>query len=94
MGVCYVRTRVELSLVKKIKTSVAKTTFEQIPIALAKTIAERELNLSFAGLASCAICGNPVKLEESKTDERGKAVHESCYLTKMSGRVKTETDAR
>jgi len=28
----------------------------------------------------CDICKEAVTLEESKTDERGKAVHENCYI--------------
>jgi hypothetical protein len=28
----------------------------------------------------CAICEQPVNLEESKTDEHGHAVHENCYV--------------
>lgn len=28
----------------------------------------------------CSICGNRVPLETSKTDERGSAVHEECYV--------------
>ena len=28
----------------------------------------------------CSICGNPVALEMSKTDEQGCAVHEECYV--------------
>jgi len=28
----------------------------------------------------CAICKQPVNLEESKTDELGHAVHENCYI--------------
>lgn len=28
----------------------------------------------------CSICGWSVTLELSKTDERGQAVHESCYV--------------
>lgn len=28
----------------------------------------------------CAICQEPVGLEESKTDEHGKEVHENCYV--------------
>ena len=31
----------------------------------------------------CDLCNKPVKLETSKTDERGKAVHEGCYLLKV-----------
>ena len=30
-------------------------------------------------LPQCAICKEPVTLEESKTDECGQAVHENCY---------------
>src|SRR5580658_9841805 len=30
----------------------------------------------------CGICNKPVKLETSKIDELGKAVHEGCYLLK------------
>jgi hypothetical protein len=32
----------------------------------------------------CDICHKPVKLETSKTDELGKAVHEGCYLLRLS----------
>jgi hypothetical protein len=28
----------------------------------------------------CSICKQPVNLEESKTDEHGRAVHENCYI--------------
>jgi hypothetical protein len=28
----------------------------------------------------CSICNKPIDLETSKTDERGQAVHEECYL--------------
>lgn len=30
-------------------------------------------------LLQCAICKQSVTLEESKTDERGQAIHENCY---------------
>jgi hypothetical protein len=33
----------------------------------------------------CAICKNPVNLEQSKADEHGKAVHEVCYVAKIVG---------
>lgn len=29
---------------------------------------------------SCSLCTKPVKLEISKTDHNGKAVHEECYV--------------
>jgi hypothetical protein len=31
----------------------------------------------------CWICGNAVDLETCKTDERGMAVHENCYVMKV-----------
>ena len=31
-------------------------------------------------LPCCAICTESVNLEESKTDEFGRAVHENCYI--------------
>jgi|tagenome__1003787_1003787.scaffolds.fasta_scaffold20743136_1 hypothetical protein len=34
----------------------------------------------------CRICSGPIPLETSKTDERGKAVHEDCYVRKMKFR--------
>jgi hypothetical protein len=34
--------------------------------------------MSYAPL--CAICKQPVNLEESKTNEHGHAVHENCYI--------------
>jgi hypothetical protein len=41
-------------------------------------------------VATCALCNSPVELETCKTDERGKAVHEECYVRKLrvcAGRV-------
>ncbi len=31
-------------------------------------------------LPTCNICHKPVKLENAKTDELGRTVHEGCYL--------------
>jgi hypothetical protein len=28
----------------------------------------------------CSVCHKPIHLETSKTDERGDAVHEECYV--------------
>ena len=28
----------------------------------------------------CSICHKPVKLETSKTDAQGRAIHEECYV--------------
>ena len=33
----------------------------------------------------CSICARHVDLESSKTDERGKAVHENCYVRSAIG---------
>jgi hypothetical protein len=35
-------------------------------------------------LPECVICRESVKLEESKADEYGKAVHEDCYVSKLT----------
>jgi len=40
----------------------------------------------------CDICHKPVKLETSKTNELGKAVHEGCYLLRV--RAKKATSPR
>jgi len=37
----------------------------------------------------CCICSSPIPLETSKTDERGKAVHEDCYVRKTISRRRT-----
>jgi hypothetical protein len=37
----------------------------------------------------CGICNEPVKLETSKADELGRAIHEGCYLLKVSLRRAT-----
>jgi hypothetical protein len=37
----------------------------------------------------CAICHKPVKLETSKTNELGKAVHERCYLLRVRSKKAT-----
>jgi hypothetical protein len=34
-------------------------------------------------LPGCAICKEAVNLTESKTDERGQAVHEDCYVSML-----------
>ena len=32
----------------------------------------------------CSLCNQPVPLENAKTDEYGLAVHEECYVLKLS----------
>src|SRR5713101_5227949 len=34
-------------------------------------------------LIKCAICGNPISLEDAKVTENGKPVHEECYVAKL-----------
>jgi hypothetical protein len=38
---------------------------------------------------ACCICAGPIPVETSKTDERGKAVHEDCYVRKMISKSAT-----
>ena len=42
---------------------------------------------SGSGQFVCAICNEPVKLETSKTDADGQAVHDHCYLDKICGKI-------
>jgi hypothetical protein len=32
----------------------------------------------------CSICGKPVELEISRTDDEGQAVHEECYAASLT----------
>ncbi len=34
----------------------------------------------------CSFCSRPVKIESAKTDENGKAVHEDCYVLRVTGK--------
>ena len=40
----------------------------------------------------CRICGWDVTLELSKTDERGRAVHESCYVRDTLSKLRSPID--
>jgi hypothetical protein len=31
----------------------------------------------------CSICQQPIQLETSKTDEKGKPIHEDCYVQRL-----------
>jgi hypothetical protein len=42
----------------------------------------------------CCICAKPVALEVSKTDERGHAVHEECYVRKTIRKFKLDNPLR
>jgi len=37
----------------------------------------------------CVICKKSVKLEESKADERGQAIHGECYVAKITEKKPT-----
>jgi hypothetical protein len=39
----------------------------------------------------CPSCSLPVVIENSKTDEKGRAVHEECYVLKIRGMLKKPT---
>jgi hypothetical protein len=41
------------------------------------------LSLPSPLLPMCDVCGRAVSLEYCKTDERGHAVHEECYVRKL-----------
>ena len=38
----------------------------------------------------CVICRESVELEDSKADERGQAIHEECYVSKLVGKQTTK----
>lgn len=79
----------------------AKTYFEQVPV---ETVMEtvKDLSLGFAeklaveqsrrGLHSslhCRICRKPVAVEIAKTDSNGQAVHEECYMLRVTAVSRT-----
>jgi hypothetical protein len=43
------------------------------------------MNRTFSApvIPTCAICHKPAPLETAKTDERGRIIHEECYVFKM-----------
>jgi hypothetical protein len=40
-------------------------------------------HISRASYPVCPICNEHVELETARTDEKGKAVHEECYVTRI-----------
>lgn len=58
----------------------AKTYFEQIPLEVVKKVAKEDKSNAIL----CAICVQPVDLKKCKIDEDGDAVHEDCYVTRLS----------
>jgi hypothetical protein len=62
----------------------ARTFFEQVPVALAKRVEFRESHKHRPHhVVTCTLCKRPVNLQECKTDERGMAVHEECYVANV-----------
>ena len=41
----------------------------------------------------CRICGRPVPLEDCKSDDTGRIVHENCYAAVIKARQQKETAA-
>lgn len=64
------------------------TYFEQVPLVIAKQVANEEARLWKGRLVMCAICGSPVELEQCKSDENGDAVHDKCYFAKVTAATK------
>jgi len=60
------------------------TTFERIPVEVARKIADQEKRHEVAGVHFCALCCNPVELEHCRTNEFGKAVHQDCYADSLN----------
>ncbi len=52
----------------------------------------QQLGLDASGRPRCFLCGKPVPLDPSKTDENGKAIHEECYVLRMRLRRATNKD--
>ncbi len=40
--------------------------------------------MQFLHSPACDICGEPVRLETCKTNDRGQAVHELCYVESVA----------
>jgi len=57
--------------------------FEQIPVEIVKKITAGNSREVSGAAAACAICGQHVGVENSNTDEHGRAVHEACYVARL-----------
>jgi hypothetical protein len=40
----------------------------------------------------CSICNEPVNLRTAKSDENGRAVHEECYIQKITSQQPSSKD--
>lgn len=66
---------------QEVRSAMGNTHFEQISLETVKQMIAT--NASLSTQAQCTICGDQVQFEDSKTDERGRAVHENCYVRKL-----------
>jgi hypothetical protein len=61
------------------------TWFAQVPLAVAKSVAHEETKETRVNpILACSICRQPIDLKHCKTDENGNAVHEECYVKKIT----------
>jgi hypothetical protein len=68
------------------------TYFEQIPVRKVKEIVATPESQAIESLLpgrvpyalQCRICHKPVPVENAKTDDYGKAVHEGCYIVSLT----------
>ena len=49
---------------------------------------KRTIRQNKVGRPSCPICNEPVSLETCKINEDGQAIHEDCYVEKVSSDLK------
>lgn len=56
-------------------------------------LADRRRVWPYSSNPACSICKEPVELETAKTDECGRAIHESCYLLKLASSVNVSAGA-
>lgn len=57
--------------------------FEQVPLESIKNLMSSSTAKPQAFGALCNLCGSPVVMESCKSDECGRAVHESCYVASL-----------
>ncbi len=63
--------------------SASNLKFEEVPVEVARKVAQREKMISVSRESECSICGKAVKLEQCKVDENGNPVHDHCYVRKV-----------
>jgi hypothetical protein len=61
-----------------------KTHFAQVPVEVVRRLVGVQISETAIALLPCRICANPVRLEDSKTDASGQAVHEGCYVASLT----------